>query len=426
MNNNRTSLSRRSFLSGIAGFAAVGALATAFPREAQAVTAAEKQAEADAAYASLVDMQQQLDIASNNYTEALFALEEAQQRMDDCQTQIDEKTVEIEGLQDQLSTRARAMYRSGGNQFLEVVVASTTFEEFATGMDLLNDMNEQDAVLVGQTKSARADLETAKEEYAEQERVAQEKTDEAAAIEADAESTVAQMQAVYDSLSAEAAELLEQERKAAEEEAARRAAAVVAASAAAGGDYEPSAENRAHNEANAEVQGDGGAEAVTADADVDDVVNEEPVEEEPVEDASEEEPVEEETVEEPIVETVDETVETVSDDGGSAAAYEGGTDTVSRAYACLGAPYSWGAVGPDSYDCSGLVSYCLTGSHTRLGTTGTFMGWSQVSDPQPGDICTSSYHCGVYIGDGQMIHAADYGIGVIIGPVQSDMIIVRW
>ena len=49
MNNNRTSLSRRSFLSGIAGFAAVGALATAFPREAQAVTAAEKQAEADAA-----------------------------------------------------------------------------------------------------------------------------------------------------------------------------------------------------------------------------------------------------------------------------------------------------------------------------------------------------------------------------------------
>ena len=49
-----------------------------------------------------------------------------------------------------------------------------------------------------------------------------------------------------------------------------------------------------------------------------------------------------------------------------------------------------------------------------------------MSDPQPGDICTNWSHCGIYIGGGQMIHAADYGIGVIIGPVQAGMIIVRY
>ena len=72
------------------------------------------------------------------------------------------------------------------------------------------------------------------------------------------------------------------------------------------------------------------------------------------------------------------------------------------------------------------MSYCLTGSYTRLGTTYTFLGWQQVSNPQPGDVCTSSYHCGIYIGNGQMIHASTYGVGVIVGPVQSDMIYVRY
>ncbi len=34
-------------------------------------------------------------------------------------------------------------------------------------------------------------------------------------------------------------------------------------------------------------------------------------------------------------------------------------------------------------------------------------------------------HCGIYIGNNQMIHAATYGVGVIIGPVQSGMVFVR-
>ena len=417
MYQNRTKFSRRAFVSGITGFAALGAVSIAAPSAAFADTAAEKQAEAEQAYASLCDMQQQLDIASNNYTEALFELESAEQRMEECEDQIDKKTTEIEGYQEKLSTRARSMYRTGGNTFMDVVLGASTFQEFASNMDMLMEMNDQDARLVERTKEARETLEAAKVEYAEQERVAKEKTEETARIKEEAESTVAEMQAVYDNLSAEAAELLEAERKAAEEEAARQAAAVVAASAAEGGEYQARPENQAIN-GGGEASGsegapaddagaadDGGASAGGGDAGG--------------------------------AGTTGDTGTT--DDGGSAgtsegdtgassggAVYEGGGDTVSRAYACLGAPYGWGAVGPGAYDCSGLVSYCLTGSHTRLGTTNTFMGWSQVSDPQPGDVCTSSYHCGIYIGSGQMIHAADYGIGVIVGPVQSDMIIVRW
>ena len=102
-----------------------------------------------------------------------------------------------------------------------------------------------------------------------------------------------------------------------------------------------------------------------------------------------------------------------------------GNAIVDRAYSCLGADYVWGACSPGAFDCSGLVSYCLTGSYSRIGTSSTFLGWSRVSNPQPGDVCAGVGHCGIYIGNGQMIHAATEGVGVIIGPVQSGMVYVR-
>ena len=83
-----------------------------------------------------------------------------------------------------------------------------------------------------------------------------------------------------------------------------------------------------------------------------------------------------------------------------------GGSVVSRAYSKLGCAYSWGGIGPNSFDCSGFVSYCLTGRYCRLGTTGTFMGWTRVSDPQPGDVVVNSYHTGIYIGNGKIVDAS--------------------
>lgn len=119
---------------------------------------------------------------------------------------------------------------------------------------------------------------------------------------------------------------------------------------------------------------------------------------------------------------------TSSGSGSSAPSYSvgSGSTVVARAQSCLGAAYVWGACSPGAFDCSGLVSYCLTGQYVRLGNTTTFMGWPRVSNPQPGDVCVGNGHCGIYIGNGQMIHAATEGVGVITGPVQSGMIYVRY
>lgn len=101
-------------------------------------------------------------------------------------------------------------------------------------------------------------------------------------------------------------------------------------------------------------------------------------------------------------------------------------EVIDRAYSQMGKPYKWGASGPDSYDCSGLVCYALTGNYGHPWTTHDYMAWTRVSNPQPGDICTSLTHCGIYIGNNQMIHAPHTGAVVSVGQVPSNMIFVRY
>ena len=389
----------------IAGGAVVAVLACGLmvPQAAFAEPdSASKQAEAQAVLASLNSMQQQLDQASANYGEALAEQEAAQQSADEAQTRIDQINVEIADVQSRLGERAHSMYRSGASSFLDLLLGSTSFSEFATNWDLLNKVNNNDSELVEKNKELRDEAQQQKDTFDEQTRIAAQKADEAKQIQDDAQSTVNSMQATYDGLSAEVAELVAQEK--AQQEAAQAAAAqqTVEQSAA-----QASSGNSADNGGNSNV---GGNSSYSENAGSSDNSS-----------------------------TYDDSSD--YNNGGGSSNNGGGNSgstssqpsynpstgnaVVDRAYSKIGCWYSWGATGPDTFDCSGLVGYALTGGYSRVGTTYTFMSWPQVSDPQPGDICTSSYHCGIYIGGGQMIHAPQDGEQVKVGPVQSDMIIVR-
>ena len=113
-----------------------------------------------------------------------------------------------------------------------------------------------------------------------------------------------------------------------------------------------------------------------------------------------------------------------SSSSSSSGSYVSGS-TVSRAYSALGKPYVLGAAGPNSFDCSGLVSFCLTGRYSHTYSSSDFVGLTKVSNPQPGDICVRVGHVGVYIGGGQMIHAPHTGDVVKISAVPSNMWYVR-
>ena len=382
MSEHTRPFSRRAFVGGAAAFGISLCLPTLTPTPAHAVTAAEKQAAANAAPEKLNAMQEKLDRASDAHFEAVEERKAAEARMDEAQGRIDDASSRISELQGQLGDRARSMYRSGSSTFLDLLLGSTTFQAFASNWDLLNDMNENDANMVEETKTLRAEVESEKAVYAEQRDVADKKAKEAEEVEKEANALVDQMTETYNSLSAEAAELLRQEeeaREAAAREAARRAEEEMRRQAEA---EEAAARER--------QQSNGGGNNDSSD-----------------DGSSDDEPK-------------------PSSSGNSKPQSVSGNTVVDRAYGELGKPYAWGAVGPNSYDCSGLVSYCLTGSHSRLGTTGTFMGWTHVSNPQPGDICVNSHHCGIYIGDGQMIHAPRTGDVVKVSGVHSGMVYVRY
>ena len=410
----------------------LGLALCSFVPSAHAVTAAEKQAEVEEALANLTAMQESLDRLSNDYGEAVMAQEKAEKKRDKAEARIGEINKEMEEVQGRLNERAREMYRTGSVAFLEMVLGAHTFEEFATSLDMANRVNQSDAQMVANQKNLKKEAEEQAVVLEEQAKIAAKKSDEAKEAARQAEATVAEMQATYDSLSAEAAALLEEERKAREAEEAARAAAVLAAAQA---EAEAAEAERAAQTTEATEESEESEETEGTDGESSSQASEEGEENEG--ETTEENGDGEENSGEANSENTDQNNESNSDDSAnkegdkeepkaSEPAYEGGSDTVSRAYACLGAPYVWGGVGPGGYDCSGLVSYCLSGAHIRLGTTYTFMDWPRVSDPQPGDIAVNSGHTGVYIGNGQMIHAATYGVGVIIGPVQSGMIFVRY
>lgn len=86
-----------------------------------------------------------------------------------------------------------------------------------------------------------------------------------------------------------------------------------------------------------------------------------------------------------------------------------------------GKPYVWGAAGPDSFDCSGLVEYALSqmGKGFPKYSGAQFNASDAVSDPKSGDLAFfgsgGSEHVGVYGGNGKMFSAMSPGSNPNIG-----------
>jgi NlpC/P60 family protein len=102
-----------------------------------------------------------------------------------------------------------------------------------------------------------------------------------------------------------------------------------------------------------------------------------------------------------------------------------GNAIVSEIEKFTGDPYVYGAAGPSSFDCSGLVQYVLT----KLGvadvprTSEAQYAWAtkiNASDLQPGDLVFAQFpgdnaspgHVGVYVGGGRVLSAEDPAQGI--------------
>jgi cell wall-associated NlpC family hydrolase len=102
----------------------------------------------------------------------------------------------------------------------------------------------------------------------------------------------------------------------------------------------------------------------------------------------------------------------------------------------LGMPYSWGAIGPTSFDCSGLMQWAYAQAGVALPRTSraqyAALPHVALSELAPGDLVfyatdvakpATIHHVGMYVGNGLSLYAPQTGSVVKIGPVGYGQII---
>ncbi|GGS21776.1 NlpC/P60 family protein [Streptomyces griseoviridis] len=97
---------------------------------------------------------------------------------------------------------------------------------------------------------------------------------------------------------------------------------------------------------------------------------------------------------------------------------------VAAARSAVGKPYVWGANGPSAFDCSGLTQWSYAQAGVALPRTSQAQAGAgqrvSLAQARPGDLVAyrnDASHIGMYVGDGQVVHAPYPGAPVRYDPV---------
>jgi cell wall-associated NlpC family hydrolase len=307
-----------------------------------------KQAEADAARTQMADLNDDMEMRVEEFNAVTQALRGTRADIEVTRQRFADAAQQLSSAQDRLGERAFGIYVSGEIDLVEVLLGTTSFDDFITRIDLLNRISVSDASLVEEVAAQKAAVEKAQSALQSREEE-QSALRQQAQMKRDAvDAALKRQQRFVASLDAEVTRLVkaeeERQRKIAEE-LARKAAAAAALRKAA---------------ARSSAGAPGGAHA----------------------------------------------------------------DAVSVALKYLGVPYVWGGEDPSGFDCSGLTSYVYREIGISIPRTsreqyrvGAFIAASELDKLQPGDLVFFGYggdpdrvhHVGMYVGDGDFIHAPGTG-----------------
>lgn len=366
-------LSRRAVLSGLISLPAVAASILCANDIARADTADElaaAQARLEALGTELSNMQSQLASATNKLEETDYAIGEKS-------AQIDEQRVLLSDKQARLGELMKASYKTGGTSMLDFVLSSASFEELVTRVYYLDSISESESAAIDEVRTLAAKLEQDMADLEEQKADQQDQVDALNSQVSDYQSRVAEAREVYNSLDAQLQAELEAQRNA-EIQAALEAA---------------EREEQQNNDNNG-----GGSDNDDSDR-------------EPSRDDDEDD---------------DDNSGGGGNTGGGSGGHVPSGGGVATALKLIGKPYVWGATGPNSFDCSGLVCYCYGYARGRttydmissLKRTGDWK--TKMSQLNYGDLVfPHSGHVGIYLGNGEMVHASQPGVGVVRGSVYS-------
>ncbi|MPQ98811.1 NlpC/P60 family protein [Modestobacter sp. I12A-02628] len=260
--------------------------------------------------------------------------------------------------QGQVVDVARSAYTGNQLSSLEAMLTSDSADQLVDRVGTLETIADHSNSVLGTAQAANEAAAAAEKAASETAAAAADQVERVAAQQADLQSQIAEYQADYDRLSAE-----------------EKAAALAAAAAAHAAEQEAAASasassSSATSSGSSSASSSGGGSSTPAPA-----------------------------PSTPIV--------------ASSGAAQTAVDT---AMAQRGKPYVWAASGPGSYDCSGLMQYAYKAAGISLPHSSAMqsrMGQAvSRADLRPGDMIffySPVSHVGMYIGNGQMVHAPTSG-----------------
>ncbi len=311
------------------------------------------------------------EIAAENYNAANARYDSLTKKVKATEVKLKKLNKRTGTLQTHLNTRATDMYRNGGSTgMLYVLLSARSLEDFESTARILTDMNRDDASMVAELKQTRAETEKAHKTLVASRADAKRQKKAMAENEATVKQQLANKTELLAGLNQDILRLIA-EKQAAEEAAARAR-------------YQALLERQrrqAEEEAAAAAERAGRKKVTSAD-------------------------------------TGDESTDVTGDTKGDRA--------VAWAMKAIGKPYRWGADGPNSFDCSGLMVW----AYDHVGVSLPRVSRSQIGagrrvsrdDLKPGDLVffgSPIHHVGMYVGGGDFIHAPYSGTTVRIQKLSS-------
>lgn len=377
------------------------------------------------AYAQLMSYTQELELAGNKLQEVKANLSNVQSEIESTKTEISEKEAELKVAQEELSGRLSDSYKRGDASLLSVILGANDFSELFSRMFYANKIAERDQQAIDAVRTAKSELEKKQEDLAKQEAeqkqlVAdqQQQTDTVAA-------RVNAQQNFYSGLDNQLKEQLAEEEalRIAQEEYAKQQAAQQQNNGS-------SSNNNSSNTGNAGNTNNGGSNNNSSSNNNNSSSNNS----------------NNNTSNNNSNNNSGSSSNSGSNNNSSSGSSKPSTpdygsnsgnapsSVVDIALAQVGKEYVYGTAGPNTFDCSGLVSY----SYAQVGYSITH--WSQgqfnlvqskghlvrsASSLKPGDLvfwgysATSIYHVGIYIGGGRYVHASMPGVGVVTATLNT-------
>ena len=332
------------------------------PNPASADQISDKQAQANSIAAKIDQLNQQIEQAANAAEAAQVQLDQLNQQIADAQQKVAEAQAQEASDLDQLKSYAVNAYVTGSDTTSKMAVSTASANDQGQIQGYLAAAAGNRQNLIDHLRATQEDVKSQISQLNDAQAQAATKTKQLQDQKSSAQSAVQQQQALYNQTQGEIADLVKQAQAKAAAEA--QAAAEARAKAAAQAQQAP-ADVRSKSSGGGSSSSSGSAPSAP-------------------------------------------TGPAPSPNGGAGAA-------IAYAQRQLGKPYEWGAAGPDSFDCSGLTMMAWRAGGVNLdhytGSQYSETTHIPISALQPGDLVffNGMEHVGLYVGNGQMIHAPHTG-----------------